>query len=169
MKRILLSKAIKDESIYMINNNSKIFSQPYYNSINGRVRFVNLKKINLSDYNLKGDYQRELLQNPLVCIEIEYINLNQTENSIDIFENNCNLIDLDGYSFKVFSTKGYNFRGGFNESKEIYRIFNLPDNSYYGQTDLIPKIKQTLELFFIVPDEETDYYFEIVNGIIEEI
>lgn len=35
MKRILLSKAIKDESIYMINNNSKIFSQPYYNSING--------------------------------------------------------------------------------------------------------------------------------------
>lgn len=44
MKRILLSKAIKDESIYMINNNSKIFSQPYYNSINGRVRFVNLKK-----------------------------------------------------------------------------------------------------------------------------
>lgn len=166
MNKILLSKAIKNETIFMIDNNNKTFSQPHYYSINGRIRFLELKKIKLTDYELKGNYPSELLENPLVCLKLEYINLNQSENSIDVFENNCKLMDLDGYSFKVFSTKGYKFIG---VEKEIYKIFNLSENSYYGQTTFIPKIKQTIELFFVVPDEDTDYYFEIVNGKMEEI
>lgn len=166
MKRVLLNKAIKDESIFLIDNKNKDFSQPYYNSINGRIRFLDLKKVNLSDYKLECDYPSELLQNPIICLRIEYINLNQSENNIEIFENSCNLVDIDGYSFKVYSTKGYGFVG---MEKEIYKVFGLSDNSYYGQTDLIPKIKQNIELFFVVPDEETDYYFEIINGKIEEI
>lgn len=166
MNKILLNKAIKDNIIYKIDNNDKTFSEPYYNSINGRIKFLEVKKINLSNFKLKGNYPSELLQNPIICLRMEYMNLNHSENSIDIFENNCNLVDIDGYSFKVYSTKAFHFTCC---EEEIYKIFDLPNNSYYGQTDFIPKIKQNMELFFVVPDEETDYYFEIINGKIEEI
>lgn len=165
MKRVLISKAIKEETIFMIDNNSKEFSQPYYNSINGRIKFLDFKKIKLSEYKLEETYPNELLQNPIACLRLEYVNLNHNENNIEIFENNCNLVDLDEYSFKVFSTKGY----GHGMEKEIYEIFNLPVESFYGENDFIPKIKQTIELFFVVPDEDTDYYFEIINGKIEEL
>ena len=166
MNKVLLSKAIKEESIFMIDNKSRTFSEPYYYSINGRIKFIEFKKLKINDYELKGTYKKELLDNPIVCLSLEYINLNQSENSIDIFENNCKIVDLDGYEFKIYSTKGYNF---ICNEEEIYKIFELPENTYYGENTLIPKIKHRIDLFFIVPDEDSEYYFKIQNGTIEEI
>lgn len=165
MNKVLLNKAIKDESIFIIDNSNKTFSQPYYYVINGRIKFLKLKKIKLNEFSLEGSYPEELLNNPIVCLSIEYINLHQNEKSIDIFENNCKLVDLDGYEYKVYSTKWYNFT--CNED-EIYKIFDLP-KIIFRETELIPKIKNRIDLFFLVPDEDTDYYFLINSGSIEEL
>lgn len=166
MNKVLLSKAIKDETTFLIGNYYKTFSQPYYYSINGRIRFIKLKKAKIKDYDLKGLYPRELIDNPIVCLSLEYINLNKSENSIEIFENNCKLVDLDEYEFKVYSTNRCNF---IDNEEEIYRIFGLLENTHYGENTLVPKIKHKINLFFIVPDEDSEYYFKIKNGSIEEV
>lgn len=161
MNKVLISSAIKNESLFYINNNSKHFENPEYYSINGRIKFIGCKKIKLSEYKLKGNYKHELLENPIVEIDLEYINLNHTENSIEIFKHNCNLVDLDNFEFSVMD----NF---LIYNDEICDCLNL-DRNIFRLYELIPKVKHEITLFFIVPDEETEYYFKIVNGLIEEI
>ena len=161
MNKVLVSSAIKNESLFYINNNSKHFENKKDYSVNGRIKFIECKKIKLSEYKLKENYKHELLENPIVEIELEYINLNHTENSVEIFENNCNLVDLDNFEFSVM--KNY-----LIDNDEICECLNL-DRNIFHIYNLIPKVKHRINLFFIVPDEETEYYFKIVNGSIEEI
>lgn len=162
MNKILIKSAIKNDSVFKIK---RISSNSDYN-VDGRISFLKLEKIKLSDYNLEQDYSEEIKNNPIVRVSISYINLSQEEANISILENTCKLMDLDDFSYKVFSVKGYGFPIGTQE--EVYKIFNI-NSDYYGYTEFIPKIKYVLDLFFLVPEEETDYYFSIENGIVEEI
>ena len=56
MNKVLLNKAINDESTFIIDNSNKTFSQPYYYVIKGRIKFLKLKKIKLNEFNLEGSY-----------------------------------------------------------------------------------------------------------------
>lgn len=166
MDKILLSKAVKDNTLFFVKNDKRIakgFSF-YGNSINGRIRFLNLSKYKLSEYNITEKLPYNYTENVLVKLDIEYINLNKTGNDINIFERGCDLMDLDGFRFDVISTNGF----GLDAVGEIYEKLQFEDD-YYGETKLIPKVKNKLSLFYLVPDEETDYYFYIVDGTVEEI
>lgn len=162
MNKILIKSAIKNESIFYINNNLKTFDDDEYYSVNGRIKFIGYRKIKLSEYKLEKDYKHELLENPIVEITFEYVNLNHTENNKKIFANNCNLVDLDNFEFRVLDEYCL-------DTEEIRNYLHADSDDLCNYGKLIPKLKYKIKLFFLVPDEETDYYFEIVNGIIEEI
>lgn len=166
MDKILISKAIKDNTLFFVNNDKRIengFSS-YDNSINGRIKILNFSKYKLTEYNITNQLPYNYVQNILVKLDIEYINLNKTGNDLNIFKRGCDLMDLDGFRFDVISTNGF----GLESVDEIYEKLGFEDD-YYGETKLIPKVKNKLSLFFLVPDEETDYYFYIVDSNIEEI
>lgn len=162
MNKILIKSAIKNESVFYINNNLKKFDNNEYYSVNGRIKFIGYRKIKLSEYKLEKNYKHELLENPIVEITFEYVNLNHTENDKIIFSNNCNLVDLDNFEFSVIDNH-------WIDTEEIYKCLNLDDNDLCTYGTLIPKLRYKIKLFFLVPDEDTDYYFKIVNGTIEEI
>lgn len=166
MDKILISKTIKDNTIFLVNNDKRIESglDIEYNSINGRIKILNFSKYKLTEYNIASKLPYNYVQNILVKLDIEYINLNKTENLIDIFENGCYLMDLDGFRFDIISTNGW----GLEAASEIYEKLEFKD-VYLGSLKLIPKVKNKLSLFFLVPDEETEYYFYIVDSNIEEI
>ena len=166
MDKIFLSKAIKDDTIFFVNNQKRIENgfNHYDNSINGRIKILNFSKYKLSEYNMESQLPYNYTQNILVKLDIEFINLNKTGNDIEIFKRGCDLMDLDGFRFDIISTNGF----GLEAVDEIYEKLGFEDD-YYGETKLVPKVKNKLSLFFLVPDEETDYYFYIVDSTIEEI
>ena len=139
MDKVLIKSAINNESIYYIDNKEdKSFTQLYYFLINGMIKFIDIKKVKLNRSQNNEDIPEEYFDNILIELEIQYMNLNKFDTDVDIFKNdNCHLVDADGY-FDIISMD--------KDNKIDY---------------FVPKIWQKLKLTFLVPDEDTDYYFQI--------
>lgn len=140
MEKVLIKSAINNETIYYIDNkNDKSFTQLYYFLINGMIKFIDIKKIKLNRSQDNEDIPEEYFDNILIELKIQYMNLNKFDTHVDFFKNdNCHLVDTDGYYFDIIS---------MDEDNKI---------NYF-----VPKIWQNLKLTFLVPDEDTDYYFQI--------
>ena len=140
MEKVLIKSAINNETIYYIDNkNDKSFTQLYYFLINGMIKFIDIKKIKLNRSQDNEDIPEEYFDNILIELKIQYMNLNKFDTHVDIFKNdNCHLVDTDGYYFDIIS---------MDEDNKI---------NYF-----VPKIWQNLKLTFLVPDEDIDYYFQI--------
>lgn len=132
---------------YLVNNKSHyISSQLYYLLINGKIRFINFKKRDVSKDDIL-DMPINPKENKIIEIEIEYKNLNKFDTSTGIFMyNECYLVDSMGYHFKTYSYSNDN------------------ETDYF-----VPKIWKKIKLIFLVPDEESDYYFKVDKlNIVEE-
>lgn len=142
MKKVSINSAIKSGSIYYINNyNDKSFDQLYYFLINGLIEFVEFKKINYIRSKNNEDIPDEYFENKIIELEIRYKNLNKFDTDIGIFSHdNCRLIDSDGYCFDAIP---------IDENNRI---------NYF-----IPKVWQNKKLMFLVPNEDTEYYFQILH------
>ena len=140
MDKVLIKSAINNESIdYIDNKKDKSFTQLYYFLINGMIKFIDIKKVKLNRSQNNEDIPEEYFDNILIELEIQYMNLNKFDTHVDIFENdNCHLVDADGYYFDIISMD--------KDNKIDY---------------FVPKIWQNLKLTFLVPDEDTDYYLQI--------
>ena len=146
MNEINLNDAIKNGKIYRIDNkNDNSFDQVYYYLINGLIRFCNMKKFKLEHNEETRFYTHEYFENTIVELNFEYMNLNKFNYDISIFTNNESyLVDEEGYHFNSFELKSNEFE-------------------YF-----VPKIWQKMTLYFLVPDEDTDYSFEISHGNYKE-
>lgn len=148
MDKILLNSAIKNGKIYYIDNkDDKSFDQMYYFSINGMIRFVDLRKTKLIHSEDTKYMSEEFFENIVIELEIEYKNLNHFDTDMNIFtHNNCYLVDSEGYHFDIFSL----------DSEDSINYF-------------VPKVWQKKKLLFLVPDEETEYYFKISHANYKEM
>ena len=156
MNKILINNAIKNQTQFSINN------QEY---INGRLKFIGITKKSLSNYKLESDYPKEFLDNPIINLIIEFTNLNHNEISTHEFTKSI-LIDLDDFEFKPIAINN-GFRT-LEQDNEIFKIFAINKDDF-SNNRVYPKIKKHICLFFLVPNEDTDYYFGMNNSTIEEI
>lgn len=158
MNKILINSAINNDIQYRVTNNYNSEINKKSESIKGRIKLKKFKKIQLPS-NLEID--KEYLDNKIGVLEIEYVNLNTFENfshSIDNFY----IKDLDDFRFEAI--------GNANIFYPICDYLNIDVEKYFHRTDnLAPKIKYTMQIFFLLPDEETDYYLFLENGEFEEI
>ena len=156
MNKILINNALKNQTQFSINNQE---------DINGRLKFISIVKKSLSNYKLDSDYPKEFLDNPIIDLIIEFTNLNHNEISTYEFKKST-LIDLDNFEFKPIAIDN-----GFStneQDNEIFKIFSI-NKENFSNDRVYPKIKKQIHLFFLVPNEDTEYYFGMQNSIIEEI
>lgn len=148
MEKIKLNEAIKNEKVYRIDNKDDTsFTQNNYFLINGIIRFISQKKRKLQIDEDTKYLPIEYFENTIIEIEIEYINLNHFDTDINIFKNNdCYLIDEDGYHFDIDSVENNN-----------------------GINYFIPKVKQRVKLNFLVPNEEIEYELKIKKANFKEV
>ena len=93
-------------------------------------------------------------------MDLEYTNLNTYEN-FDTITSEFYLSDLDNFRFKTIGD--IDILIAISESREE------DYDEKYKIDNFIPKIKKKITLFYLLPDEETDYYFELDEGDIVEI
>lgn len=154
MNKILIKNAILQENIYLINNNYEEESE--FHAIKGRIKFLSFRKFKLENKNNSKEIREEFFDNIIGELEIEYTNLNTYANSDTILES-FYLTDLDDFSFDTITDPGV-----------IFKINEQVGRDWYVG-DFIPKIKKKTYIYFLIPDEETDYYFGVEDGRIEEI
>lgn len=139
MDRVLIKSAIKNGNIYYIDKKSKRFEQSYYFLIKGLIKFIDFRKIKPIRSKANENMPEEYFNNILIELDIQYKNLSKFDTDVKIFlHNNCHLIDSDEYYFDTI------------EMKTNDKI------SYF-----IPKVWQSETFTFLVPDEDTEYYFQI--------
>lgn len=153
MKRISLKNAINQGSIFMLNNNEEEESR--CTSVKGRIKFLNFIKYKLDSEKIDGELSEEFYSNMIGELEFEYTNLNTYANS-DWILDNFYISDLDNFKF-----------GKVEQGARIKICDSLNRDWEIG--DFIPKIKKKAIMYFLLPDEDTDYYFELEDGTIEEI
>lgn len=160
MNKILIKNAILQESLFMIDNNYTADFNQQVDSVKGRLKITSFEKFRLKKEKVtEKQISDENYDNMIGKLELEYTNLNTYEN-FDTITWAFYLSDLDGFRYKIISDIDVICAIAENLDKEwdIYEIGNF-----------IPKIKKKITLFYLLPDEETDYYFELNEGYIAEI
>ena len=109
----------------------------------------------LDKEKIDEELSEEFYNNMIGELEFEYTNLNTYANSDWILDNFC-ISDLDNFKF-----------GKVDQGARIKICDLLNRNWEIG--DFIPKIKKKVIMYFLLPDEDTDYYFELEDATIEEI
>lgn len=160
MKKILIKNAILQESLFMINNNYTADFNQEVDSVKGRLRITGFEKFKLNKEKVERRIGEENFDNLIGKLDLEYTNLNTYEN-FDTITSEFYLSDLDNFRFKTI--RDIDILIAISESREedYYEKYKI-DN-------FIPKIKKKITLFYLLPDEETDYYFELDEGDIVEI
>lgn len=160
MKKILIKNAILQESLFMINNNYTADFNQKVDSVKGRLRITGFEKFKLNREKVERRIGEENFDNLIGKLDLEYTNLNTYEN-FDTITSEFYLSDLDNFRFKTI--RDIDILIAISESREedYYEKYKI-DN-------FIPKIKKKITLFYLLPDEETDYYFELDEGDIVEI
>ena len=159
MNKILIKKAILQENIYMINNHNTSDFNPAVYSVKGRLKIINFVKFKLNKEKTSKKISEEHFDNMIGKLELEYTNLNTYENYGSITDS-FYLSDLDEFRYKTINNMDVKIAISeyLNEAWDSYNI------SYF-----IPKIKTGVTLLYLLPDEETDYFFELNEGTIEEV
>lgn len=159
MNKILIKNAILQENIYMINNHYTSDFSPAVYSIKGRLKIINFVKFKLNKEKISKKISEEHFDNMIGKLELEYTNLNTYENYESITDS-FYLSDLDEFRYKTINNMDVKIAISeyLNEDWDSYNI------GYF-----IPKIKTRVTLLYLLPDEETDYFFELNEGTIEEI
>ena len=159
MNKVLIKNAINQENMYMIDNHYELDYDESVSSVKGRIKLLNFEKFKLEPSKIQKKIDTEFLDNLIGKLELEYINLNQYEN-FDTIVDNFYLVDLDGFRFQTI--------------RDVDVIIAIFENEHKDWLEhqigkFIPKIKKRITLFFLLPNEETDYFFELEDGTIEEI
>lgn len=159
MKKVLIKNAINQECVYMLDNHYTADFNEMVDSVKGRIKLLNFEKFKLEQAKTEKKIDDEFINNLIGKLELEYTNLNQYEN-FDTILDKFYLVDLDGFRFQTIRDIDVIVAIYENENKDWmeYKIGNF-----------IPKIKKRLTIFFLLPDEETDYFLELEDGTIEEI
>ena len=159
MDKIQIKKAIEQEKIYMIDNNytGKEDKIKYY-SIKGRIKFISFEKFKLERNDIEDTIDEKYLNNIIGKLKVEYTNMNYVSNS-DI-TNKFYLTDEKNNNYESIGT--------YDATKAIANHLNKDILDIHGY-EFIPKIKNRVDIFYLIPDEELEYYFKLKNGKIEEL
>ena len=160
MNKVLIKNAITQESLFMIDNNYTLDYDQSVCSVKGRLKILGFEKFKLDKNKVERKISEENFNNLIGKLDLEYTNLNTYEN-YDSITDEFYLVDLDNFKFK--SIGDIDILIAITESREEDYFEKYKFNSF------IPKIKKKFTLFYLLPDEETHYYFELKDGKIEEI
>ena len=157
MNKILINSAINNDIQYKVTNNADSCNEKS-NSVKGRISLKSFKKIQLP---INTEVDKEYIDNNIGVLEIEYVNLNTFENFSHVLEKFF-LKDLDDFRFEAIGN-AYTYH-------PICNYLNIDTTKYFFSiSSLTPKIKYNTYIFYLLPDEETDYYLFLENGEFEEI
>lgn len=155
MNKVLIKNAILSENVFKIDNRDEDYP------VKGRFKIINFEQFKIEQSDFKDISKSKLAENKIGRLDIEYTNLTFSEASFitNIFQ----ISDLDGYKFNEI-----------DDQDVIQAISNhLNESIWYVLDDrnktFIPKIKMKISIFYLLPDEETEYYVEIRDCEIEEI
>lgn len=161
MEKVSLDNAVKNGNMYRIKRDDVHEDE----IINGRIKFTNFTIYNLKDFDIDKSKVSYLYQdNNLVRLEYEYVNLCKHQVRFEVLENKLMLEDLDGFTFPICNLDcdiPYESRMNF------YQAINGIEKQLFSY--FLPKIKIKSEVFFLVPEDEMEYYITIQDGEIEEL
>ena len=162
MDKILIKNAIKLGNIYYIDNQYKLESkEDIENIIKGRLKILDFEEFKLDKTDIMNINKMQFLENKIVKLEFEYTNLNFIETQY--ISNICYIVDIDGFEFKPI-----------HDHDIIQAIAKHLDKTLWDLSEdmrktFIPKLKTRITIFYMLPNEETDYFLEINNCGIEQI
>ena len=158
MEKIQIKEAIEQEKIYIIDNNYKGKEDKLkYFSIKGRIKFISFEKFKLERKDIEDTLDAKYLNNIIGKLEVEYTNMNYVSNS-DI-TNKFYLADEKDNNYETIGT--------YEATKAIANHLNKDILDIHGY-EFIPKIQNRVDIFYLIPNEEMEYYFKLKNGEIEE-
>lgn len=158
MDKIKIKEAIEQEKTYIINNNYiGNENQIQYFSIKGRIKFISFVKFKLERKDIEDTLDEKYLDNIIGKLEVEYTNMNFVSNS-DI---------TNGFYLSDAMDNTYETISNFEPIKAIANHLNIDILDIHGY-EFIPKIKNRVDIFYLIPNEASEYYFRLKNGKIEE-
>ena len=160
MNKVLIKNAILQESLYMIDNHYTADFNQQVDSVKGRLKITGFEKFKLNKSKVERKIGEENFDNLIGKLDLEFTNLNTYEN-FDTITSEFYLSDLDNFRFKTIG-----------DIDVLIAIAESREEDYYSDYEIdnfIPKIKKKITLFYLLPDEETDYFFELDDGTIDEI
>lgn len=155
MNKVLIKNAIVNENVYSIDNKNVDYP------IKGRFKILNFEQFKIDKQDFKDMSKAKLAENKIGKLDLEYTNLLFSEIRFitDIF----NILDSDDYRFREIHDDDViqAIANHFNES--VWYVLDDRNKTF------IPKIKMKISIFYLLPDEDTEYYLQVDNCEFEEI
>lgn len=162
MDKILIKNAIKLGNIYYIDNQHKLESkEDIENIIKGRLKILNFEEFKLDKTDIMNINKMQFLENKIVKLELEYTNLNFIE--AQFISNICYIVDIDGFKFKPIHDQDIIQAIAKHLDKTLWELSEDMSKTF------IPKLKMKITIFYMLPNEETDYFLEAKDCEIEEL
>lgn len=156
MDRIPIKEAIRNGKIYIFENKNKKDEL-----FRGKIKILNFDEFKLSEKDINNDNLIEFVRNKIGHLCIEYTNLNFNEK--DFVTHNFVLSNANCARFNEIED-----RDGL-DSISIHLDKSSWDVLADRNKTFIPKIKTRIEIFYLLPDEDNNWFLEIKNCEVEEI
>jgi len=119
-----------------------------------KFKIINIQEVDKSKLPLeKLDDKIFLEQGKIILLTLEVINLSKSTLENGLFYKEIIIQDEDGYSF-------------VHSINEVFCECEFTSDSFFR---LLPKIKTRIMLFYLLPDEESNYFISIKNSKWTEI
>ena len=155
MNKVLIKNAILNENLYYIDNRDED------NHIKGRFKILNFEQFTIEKKDFDNNCKEKYAGNKIARLDLEYTNLLFTE--ADFVTSIFNIADMDGFIFNEIHDQDLIQAIANHLNKPVWDILDARNKTF------IPKIKMEFSIFYLLPDEDTDYYVETGNCEIEEI
>ena len=119
------------------------------NECSFKFQIASIKEINKSELPLEKLNDKIFLeQGKIIMFTLEVINLSKSTLQNGLFYKEIIIQDEDGYSF-------------VHSINEVFCESEFTSDSFFR---LLPKIKTRIMLFYLLPDEESNYFISIKNS-----
>lgn len=155
MNKVLIKNAILNENLYFIDNRDEDYH------IKGRFKILNFEQFTIDKQDFDNNCKAKFAGNKIARLDLEYTNLLFSEANFvtSIF----NIADMDGFIFKEIHDQDLIQAIANHLNKPIWDILDSRNKTF------IPKIKIEFSIFYLLPDEDTEYYVETGKCEIQEI
>lgn len=156
---IKIKESIKKQLIYKIDNNYDINDvDGMSESIKGKLKILDFGYTEKSEINKIEKLPRAYYNNRIAYLLLQYTNYCTSEVSVSALEKNIYLIDEEGFKFATI-TDFYLLDSDYCQS--------ILGEEYKSYGRFTPKIPKETILFFLLPDDESEYDLLIKDTDIE--
>lgn len=133
---------------------------------NFRLRILSFDRINLDEVDDPARMDMmDLYEGILWLLKFEVVNLFKKELSPWYVLDSVRVIDRDGFEFQASNDSHLTYDSNYAKITKLDRFHDIT-----GNPPLIPKVKTSGALAFLLPDEENaEYHISVVGGNIQEV